>query len=91
MQVHPLAEAATSLAGVHEQSGELVPEVDVVRATAPFPVLDTGNRILDVRATALMGGVARARLDQALGAGSGHRVRHPGAGDCVDERRLPET
>lgn len=91
VQVHLLPEAAAPLASVHEQPGELVPEVNVVRTTTPLPVLDARNRVLDVRATTLVRSVARARLDHALRARPGHRVRHARAGDRVDERRLPET
>jgi len=91
VKVHLLPEAATPLASVHEHPGELVAEVYVVRTTTPLPVLDARNRVLDVRATSLVRGVARARLDHALRARPGHRVRHARAGDRVDERRLPET
>lgn len=91
MQVHLLPEAAAPLSSVHEHPGELVPEVYVVRATAPLPILDARHRVLDVRSTPLVCGVTRARLDHALGARPGHGVRHARAGDRVDERRLPET
>lgn len=91
VQVHLLPEAAAPLASVHEHPGELVPEVYVIRTTTPLPVLDARNRVLDVRATPLVRGVARACLDHALRARPGHRVRHARAGDRVDERRLPET
>lgn len=91
MQVHLFAEAATAFSGVHEHPGELVPEIDVVRTAAPFPVLDSRHRVLDVRAATLVCGVARARLDHALRTRPGHRVRHARARDRVDERRLPET
>lgn len=91
VQVHLLPKAAAPLASVHEHPGELVPEVYVIRTPAPFPVLDARNRVLDVRATPLVCGVARASLDHALRARPGHRVRYARAGDRVDERRLPET
>jgi hypothetical protein len=91
VQVHLLPEAAAPLASVHEHPSELVPEVYVVRATAPLPVLDARHRVLDVRSTPLVCGITRARLDHALRARPGHRVRHARAGDRVDERRLPET
>lgn len=91
MQVHLLAKATATFARVHEQPGELVPEVDVVRAATPFPVLDARHGVLDVRSAALVRGVARARLDHALRARPGHGVRHTRAGDRVYERGLPET
>lgn len=91
MQVHLFAEAAAPFTRVHEHPGELVPEIDVVRAPAPFPVLDARLGVLYVRAAALVRRVARARLDHALGARPGHGVRHARAGDRVDESRLSET
>lgn len=91
MQVHLLPEAAAPLSSVHEHPGELVPEVYVVRAATPLPILDARHRVLDVRSTPLVCGVTRARFNHALGARPGHGVRHTRAGDRVDERRLPET
>lgn len=91
MQVHLFPEAAAPLASVHEHPGELVPKVNIVRTSTPLPVLDAWHRVLDVRATPLVCGVARARLDHALRARPGHRVRHARAGNRVDERRLSET
>lgn len=91
MQVHLLAEAAPALSGVHEHASELVPEINVVRTSAPFPVLDARHGVLYVRATALVRGVTCASLDHSLGARPGHGVRHAGAGDGVDERCLSET
>lgn len=91
VEVHFLAEAASTLTCVHEHPSKLVPEIDVVRASAPFPILDSGYRVLDVRGPSLVRGVACASLDQALRARPGHRVCHARAGDRVNERRLPET
>lgn len=91
MQVHLLAEAAAAFARVDEQPGELVPEIDVVRATAPVPFLDTRHGVQDVRSTPVMCGVTGARLNHAFCARPGYGVSHAGTGDRVDERRLPET
>lgn len=80
VQVHEETQVAALLAGVHKLPPEEPPKVNVVAAAPPVPVGPP-------RATAPV--IAGARLDGALRAGAGHRVRHAGAGDGKDERRLP--
>lgn len=80
VQVHQEAQIAALLAGIHEFPAEEPPEIDVIAAASPVPIGAAGA------APAI---IASARLDGALGAGARHRVRHAGAGDGEDERRLP--
>lgn len=82
MQVHLFPEVPAPLAGIDELPGEPEAVADVVGATAPFPVPDTGRPPRLVRV------VARAGLYAALAAGPRYAVRHRCARYRVDERRL---
>lgn len=82
VEVDDEAQVSAPLGGVHEGPGELVAEVDVVRAASPLPV--------EARRTALSV-VARARVDSALAARPRNRVRHPRARDGVHEGSLAAT
>lgn len=92
MQVHLLPQGPATLSRVHELSGELVAEADVVGAAAPLPVSDAGGgdgpRVGVGAAAGLMAVVARAGLYAALAAGACDRVRHCRTRDGVDERGL---
>lgn len=91
VQIHLLAQIASTLAGVHEFARELETEPDVVRAAAPLPVPDAGNAarlMIGLRRARLVAVVAGAGLDGALAAGSRYRMGHSGAGDGIDEARL---
>lgn len=95
VQVHLLPQGSAALSRVHELSGELVAEADVVGAAAPLPVSDAGGgdgpRVGVGAAAGLMAVVARAGLYAALAAGACDRVRHRCTRDGVDERCLSTT
>lgn len=95
VQVHLLPQGPATLSRVHELSGELVAEANVVGAAAPLPVSDAGGgdgpRVGVGAAAGLMAVVARAGLYAALAAGACNRVRHRRTRDGVDERCLSTT
>lgn len=91
MQIHLLAQIASSLAGVHELARELEAEANVVGAAAPLPIPNAGHAaslMIGLRWTRLVAVVAGAGLDGALAAGPGYRMGHSRAGDSIDEARL---
>lgn len=82
VEVDNKADVAPPLGGVHKGPGELVAEVDVVRAATPFPVQARGSPLPVV---------AGARVYRSLAARPGHCVSDTGAGDGVHERCLTAT
>lgn len=91
VQIHLLAQIATTLAGIDKFAREFETESDVVRAAAPLPIpyarYATGLMIR-LRRACLMTVVAGAGFDGALAAGTRNRVGHSGAGDRIDEARF---
>lgn len=91
MQIHLLPETPAPLPRVHELPAELEAEPDVVRTPSPLPVPNTpGHGVVSRNPgpALVVTVVAIARLNCALTAGPGHRVRHCRTGDGVDESRL---
>lgn len=94
MEIHFLAEIATTLASVHEFPGELESESDIVRATAPFPIPNSGHAaslVVGLGRSGLVAVVAGAGLDGALAAGPGNGVGHRRTGDGVNEAGFTAT
>lgn len=67
VEVHHVTDVAALLSGVDKLPGELDAELDVVRASAPFPV---GSR------RSALAVVASARLDGSFRTGPRHRMGH---------------
>lgn len=76
MQVHHVTDVAAFLSGVDKLAWEFDAELDVIRASAPFPV---GSR----RSTLAV--IARARFDGSFGTSAGHWMSHCCRHERVDE------
>jgi hypothetical protein len=91
MNVHLLTQVPTPLARVHELAGELEAVADIVRAPPPLPVEQTRNGGGRLRCPRLVAVVTRAGLNTSLAARPCYCVRHPRAGNGVDEGRFSTT
>jgi len=91
VKIHLLAKIATTFAGVHELARELEAEANVIRASAPFPVPNSGHTarlMIGLWWARLVAVIAGAGLNAALAAGTSYRMGHSGTRDCIDEARL---
>lgn len=91
MQIHFLAQIASTLAGIDEFTREFETESNIVRAAAPFPIAHSSNAaslMIRLWGTRLVAVIAGAGFDGALAAGTRNRVGNCGTGDGINEARF---
>lgn len=91
VQIHLLAQIASTFASIDKFTREFETESNVVRAAAPLPIpysSDAAGLMIRLGGACLVTVVAGAGFDGALAAGAGNRVGHSGAGDGIDEARF---
>lgn len=88
VQIHFLAEIASTFAGIDKFTREFETESNVVRAAAPFPIAHSSNAtslMIRLWGTRLVAVIAGAGFDGALAAGTRNRVGNSGTGDGINE------
>lgn len=91
VQIHLLAQIASTFPSIDKFAREFETESNVVRAAAPLPIpysSDAAGLMIRLGGACLVTVVAGAGFDGALAAGAGNRVGHSGAGDGIDEARF---